>query len=466
MRGMPTRDRAHALSLPRARDVVRAATFEPKAAATSAGPGRIGLEPERFALEFDAVGRPGARLALEGHSGVLARLARAGDPALGVAHFERHPPWMDLPGGGSVTFEPGAQIEHSTAVYDSASTALDEVLRIGSAVERALGGARLVSLGVDPWHTPQDVPQQLRAPRYHAMERYLEQHSAQGAWMMRNSCSLQVNLDLGGEDVREARYLLANLLSPLLVGIFSTSPELPGEPLRHSRRARIWQELDPSRSGFPADLVAGRGSAVDQYTHAALAAGVLLVRTDGGAEAGRPGWTFADWIEHGHPTHGWPTADDLVYHLSTLFLEVRVRGFHELRGIDALPPCWRAAAVVFTTGLLYDAQALERGLALLSDWRPDLPRRWARAGESGLADADLARAAAQAFDLALAGAERLGGAFLRAEHIGDAAVFAERFTRRGRAPADELRELLGDPRAAAEWALGAGCRRGPVTVGV
>jgi glutamate--cysteine ligase len=325
---------------------------------------------------------------------------------------------------------------------------------------------RLFSLGIDPWHTPRDVPQQLRAPRYHAMERYLGARSEHGAWMMRNSCSLQVNLDLGVEAVRAERYLVANLLSPLLVALFSTSPEAPGESRRHSRRARVWQELDPTRSGFPRGLVEGRGTPLEQYTEAALGADVLLVRTQGGAEAGRPGWRFADWLEHGHPTLGRPTADDLVYHLSTLFLEVRVRGFHELRGIDALPPCWRAAAVVFVCGLLYDDAALERARAELSGWRSDLPRRWRRAGEVGLLDDELFAAGRRLFALALDGAERLGDTFVNPEHRADAADFAEHFTGRRRAPADELREVLGDPRSAVAWALGAGCARGVRTVGV
>jgi glutamate--cysteine ligase len=466
MRGMPTHDPALALDAARARDVIRASTFEPKGGPANGAKRRVGLEPERFALRVDASGAPGERLVLEGPGGVLERLAVARDPRLGMPRFEQHPPSMELPSGGSLTFEPGAQIEHSTAVFDFASTALDDVVQVGDAVQAALGGARLVSLGVDPWHTPADVPQQLRAPRYRAMEQYLAARSEYGAWMMRNSCSLQVNLDLGVESVRAERYLLANLLSPLLVALFSTSPELPGETRRHSRRARIWQKLDPTRSGFPRGLVEGRGTPLEQYTQAALEADVLLVRTQGGAEAGRPGWRFADWLEHGHPTLGRPTADDLVYHLSTLFLEVRVRGFHELRGIDALPPCWRAAAVVFVCGLLYDDAALERALAVVAPWRSELPERWRRAGEVGLADDELFAAGRQLFAIALDGAERLGDTFLWPEHRADAADFAEHFTQRRRAPADELRERLGDPRAAVAWALGAGCSRGVRSVGV
>lgn len=456
---MPTRDPKAAVSLAEARDIIAASTFQAPPRLDDPRPGRIGLEPERFAMVLGDGGGPGPRLPLEGPSGVLDRLGRAREPLLGSARFDQHPPAMDLPGGGNITFEPGAQLEHSTAVYDSASTALDDVLRIGGAMDRAVAqsDARLFSLGVDPWHSPDDVPQQLNAPRYHSMASYLGSRSEYGAWMMRNSCSLQVNLDLGPDDRIESRWAVSNLISPLLVAIFSTSPEVPGEARYHCRRARIWQGLDPTRSGFPRAFVEDRGAPVDQYVEAVLDADVLLVRDGDGATPGRAGWSFGDWLRDGHPDHGHPTPDDLRYHLTTVFFEVRARGFFELRGIDALPPCWRAAAVTFASGLLYDDEACESARALLEPWRGTIHARWVRAGEVGLVDDELASAAVELWDLARRGAERLGADYLRDEHRAEADGFVERFTARRRAPADELREVLDDPAKAVAWALGAGC---------
>jgi glutamate--cysteine ligase len=465
---MPTRDPQAAVTLADARDIVAASSFQPPPRLDDPKPGCIGLEPERFAMILGEDGLPGPRLPLEGPGGALDRLGRSRDPLLGAARFDQHPPAMELPGGGSITFEPGAQLEHSTAVYDSASIALDDVLRIGGAMDRAVSQshARLFSLGVDPWHTPDEVPQQLRAPRYWSMAAYLESRSPYGAWMMRNSCSLQVNLDLGAPDRVAPRWELGNFLSPLLVAIFSTSPEAPGEPRYHCRRARIWQHLDPTRSGFPSEFLLGRGEPVDQYVKAVLDADVLLVKKGDGAEAGPGGWTFRDWLKDGHPEHGFPTPDDLRYHLTTVFFEVRVRGFFELRAIDALPPCWRAAAVTFVSGLLYDDATTDRALARLEPWREDLQERWVRAGEVGLEDDELAVAASEIWHMARAGAERLGTNFLRPEHLAEADDFAERFTLVRRAPANDLREALGDVQRAVRWTLGAGCGQDRVDVGV
>lgn len=422
----------------------------------------VGVEPERFAVEHDSDGCPVRRLPLLGTGGVLDSIDAHRDSAsFEPRDPERVPPLVALRGGGSLTFEPGAQIEHSTAVHDGASAALDDVQRIADELEGVFGDRRvaLVSLGIDPWSTPEDVPQQLDAPRYRAMASYFDRVADSGPWMMRLSCSLQVNVDLGTGRTREERWLLANLLSPALVASFSTSPELDGEAHFHCRRARVWQTIDPTRTGFPRGLLANDGrDPGEQYADLVLDADVMLFRTAEGAVAGRPGFSFREWIQNGHPEHGFPTAADLEYHLTTVFPEVRARGFLELRAIDALPTCWQPAAVAFVCGLLYDDQARGAALERLAGGRAELHQRWWDAAEHGYDVAGLRDESDFLWRTALEGAERLGVDFLRANHLAEARAFAERFPLRGRAPADELRESRsGDPCAALRWAVGSAC---------
>ncbi|MEO0649765.1 MAG: glutamate-cysteine ligase family protein [Planctomycetota bacterium] len=426
----------------------------------------VGLEPERFAVEFDAAGYPLRRLPLDGADGVLAAIDRR-TQAIGPAGTfaprdpERMPPFVGLARGGSLTFEPGAQIEHSTAVHPNGSAALDDVRQVVGELEATFADRRvaLVSLGLDPWNTPADVPQQLEAGRYRSMAAFFDAVGPSGPWMMRLSCSLQVNLDLGRGRDREERWLLSNLLSPILVASFSTSPELRGDPRFHCRRARVWQTIDPTRTGFPAGLLSGSSDdpALD-YARAVLDADVMLYRKGDDAVPGTPGFRFRDWIQDGHPEHGYPTVADLDYHLTTAFFEVRARGFLELRGIDALPYCWRPAAVAFVAGLLYDAQA--RGLALerLESRRSELDARWRETAERGFETPQMREDAEFLWPLALEGAERLGPDFLRTEHLNEARGFAARFPLAGRAPADELREARAEgPCAELRWAVGTGC---------
>lgn len=426
----------------------------------------IGLEPERFAVEYDAGGCPIRRLSLAGLDGVLAAIDRR-SAAVGAQGLMRPrdparvPPFVELAQGGSLTFEPGAQIEHSTAVHPNASAALDDVRRVVGELEATFADRRvaLISLGLDPWNTPGDVPQQLEAGRYRSMAAYFDAVGPSGPWMMRLSCSLQVNVDLGRGRTREERWLLANLLSPVLVASFSTSPELRGEERFHCRRARVWQTIDPTRTGFPAGLMADSGSDPGlDYANAVLDAHVMLFRKGDEAVPGTPGFSFRDWIRDGHPEHGHPTVSDLDYHLTTAFFEVRARRFLELRGIDALPYCWRPAAVAFVSGLLYDDRARGLALELLEGRRAGLDAQWREVAERGFATPGIQKDATALWQLALEGAERLGPDFLRAEHLADAQSFADRFPLVGRAPADELREARAEgPCAELRWANGTGC---------
>jgi glutamate--cysteine ligase len=269
--------------------------------------------------------------------------------------------------------------------------------------------------------------------------------------MMRHTASLQINLDLGGPDLWRDRWLAANLISPLITASFACSPGAGGV----STRARAWQELDPTRSGFPTALVDGTESDPRiQWAEAAMAADVMLFKTAGGKwYPGDRGFNFERWVRHGHPEYGWPTAEDLEYHLTTLFFEVRPRGFIELRAGEQMPDCLRAAQIVLVVAAIYDDDARSRVLEILADRTHDLPDLWRRAAAQGVGDAELRNLAVTAWQAALEGVERIGG-----DQFGECAIscarrFVEEYTGQGRSPADRLRELQAeDPALSLRWA--------------
>jgi glutamate--cysteine ligase len=180
----------------------------------------------------------------------------------------------------------------------------------------------------------------------------------------------------------------------------------------------------------------------------------MLVRWPGRpTEPCPPGLPFATWTADGHPDFGWPTTDDLDYHLTTLFFEVRPRGFLELRSPDALPDSLRPALVALLAGALVEPHAREECLAALSGLRPQLPGLWRRAAAAGLADPVLADLARIAWGLALAGARRLPPGYLGREPLAAAERFVERYVLPGRTPGHELAELdREDAAAALAWA--------------
>ncbi len=391
-----------------------------EAVAGSGEPGeRVGLEVEFFPMRLDAGsggGRPNLARVLAALDGLGTPTTVAGNPA------------RDLGALGTVTFEPGAQIEHVGPPLPPAA-ALEVAEAVETEIADRLAAHDLValSLGWDPWHDAAALGQQLPGARYRAMDRYFDARGGLGPEMMRNTCALQVNVD-----ATPARWEAACLLAPLLSATFASAPD----PVLGSRRATIWQQLDPTRTGVPSPS-ADPAAALCEL---ALDADVLLLWRDGTAHPGLPGWSFADWMADGHPEFGPPTESDFTYHLTTLFPEVRPRrGVLEIRGIDALPTRWRTAAVTLVVGALYDAGARDGILDAMSPHREQLDELWRRAARRGLADDLIATLADDVWSLARGGAARMEG-FDHA-HLEAADDYLDRHVERRQAPGRVLADL-------------------------
>lgn len=446
---MSTQDPGTPLTLDEARARVAETSF-PDTEPTD-GPGLIGLEPELFAYHVADDGKPAGRVRLRQVLEVLDEFASNGT---GLRSLGTQPPKFMLEDGGSLTFEPGGQIEHSTRPYSSGAEALQNTRDVFCTLQSAFRPHKisLASSGVDLFSTAADVPQQLDAPRYHCMAEYFDRRGPHGRTMMRLTASQQVNLDVGQGSVRTERWNVAMLASPLAAASFATSP---AEDLVNAR-AVAWQGLDPTRSGYPASFVDGSTEdPVEQYARAALSADVMMFRRNDTATPGTPGFDFETWIRDGHPEHGPPTLEDFDYHLTTLFFEVRPRGSFEIRSTDALPSPWLNAPVVLWTGLLYDDRARGLALEVLEPMRSRLPELWASAARVGFRDSEIAVAASRVWDVALEGARRLPEGYFTSHGLETAESFLDTFVRQQRSPSDQLREALakGTCRALA-WAVG------------
>ena len=411
---------------------------------------RFGVEVEAFPLIVDHR-EPAGRLRLhEGHPSVVDIISEvAAEQRVLLPRLEDE---LTFPtnAGGRITFEPGGQIEHSTAPSGSTADVVGESAAVWGPLRDVFWsrGVCLVSLGIDLWNDVVTIPQQRAAGRYRAMDIYFAARGPSGATMMRNTCSVQVNLDAGEGDTRRERWLGANLLSPLLTAMFASSP---GPGIR-SLRAQVWQQLDPTRTGFPGWADGDDADPIKDTVTSALAADVMFITRGGITNPGRPDWAFADWLRDGDPTAGPPTRKDLETHLTTLFTEVRPRdGVLELRGIDGLPQRWWHVPLVVAAALLYDPISRSRLLDLLSPLASRLTAVWHRAAVVGLADPELARLAMAVADLAVDAARRDTTRFDPID-VASTEAFLEEFTLHGLSPADILLTKLTDPAAALAWA--------------
>ncbi|MEU8437950.1 ergothioneine biosynthesis glutamate--cysteine ligase EgtA [Streptomyces sp. NPDC029216] len=367
-----------------------------------------------------------------------------------------------LPLHSRITVEPGGQLELSSAPADSLTACLDGLRADLTAVRDALRTQGLVlhGLGEDP---RRPLRRLLASPRYDAMETYFDRTGPAGRAMMRASASVQVCVDAGHEEPgplgHGRRWRLAHLLGAVLVASFANSPgrEGPYEGWRCARQG-VWSDIDARRALAP-PLDAEPRTA---WVRHALDTEVMCVRGPGDGPWAVPrGLTFRDWLrtDGGRSRRRRPTAEDLEYHLTTLFPPVRPRGHLELRMIDAQPgeDGWMVPVAV-VHALFDDPEAAEtayRAVKALADaYGPRCAPRnalWRTAARSSLTDPDLRAAATACFAAAAEALPRLGADPYVQAAVGD---FTERYVRRGRCPADDADDALiaGRTRAAASTA--------------
>jgi glutamate--cysteine ligase len=381
---------------------------------------RIGAEVEVIPVDAQS-GRP---LPLESRDGLstLEILRRAGAHA---GWSERRSakanvPEVVLPDGGRITFEPGGQIEISSAPNASLSALVARLqATIGTVAEATPPGGALLSIGIDPRTPIDDVIPQLDDERYRRMLRHFDRIGPSGARMMRQTASFQVCVD-GGE-APELTWRVLNALTPYMVAVFASSPRYDGRETGHrSFRAHVWRTLDSRRTG----LLGLRDDPIEEYLQFALDAPAFLM-----PDVDDSSVRFGEWLASGEAS-----MSDWCVHLSTLFPEVRPRGYYEVRSADVVSPQWYAVPLVFVAGLVYHRANLEATLDLLG---PPDPALLVRGGREGLADPVLRATAPLLCDLALDGCAALGADFVEPADLERAAEYFERYTRRGRSPADD-----------------------------
>jgi glutamate--cysteine ligase len=381
---------------------------------------RIGTEHEKFAyrqatLEPVPYGGPdGIRALMEG------MIARFGwEPVLeGQTLIALKRPAIETAAdgvAGSVSLEPGGQFElsgaplatlHETAVETQAH--LREVKIVGDAL-----GIGFLGLGFTP-NWPLSVVPQMPKLRYGVMTKYMPKVGSLGLDMMYRTATIQVNLDFASEAdmVKKLRVSLA--LQPIATALFASSPFKEGRPNGFkSMRSEVWRDTDNTRTGM-LPFVFQSGMGYERYVDYALDVPMYFVYRDGTYidVAGGSFRSFMAGTLSQLPGEK-PTIDDWSDHLTTLFPEVRLKKFLEMRGADAGGADKIPALAAFWTGLLYDDTALNGAHDLIATWTAQ-ERQELRDGVPRLAlatpfqGAPLLGVARQVLELSMAGLKARG----------------------------------------------------------
>jgi glutamate--cysteine ligase len=343
----------------------------------------------------------------------------------------------------NLSFEPGGQLEFSSRPYDCLGSVQQRTIEIQKDIDSFIAnyGFKLLQVGLNPWHSIQEIGLQMQKPRYEAMDKFFSNIGPYGPRMMRQTCTVQVNLDFGPDESTMAkRFLCSLLLSPFGGATFCYAPFESGKPNGYkSLRQKVWRELDSTRTGLPnlsqLEKRLDKKACVETYLDFANSARVVFVEALG-FKAQLKNTPWKEWLHH--PIEGIkPTMADFETHLSLLFAEVRPRGFLEVRSIDCQPRVWQFVPACWYAGLLYDNKALDSALELLLPHRKNIGNLLESACH-GLQDPMLQKLSAQLHQLAIEGLVRLPECYGGSGNVELLEKFGRHFVARGRTPADDV----------------------------
>ena len=273
-------------------------------------------------------------------------------------------------GEGSVSLEPGGQFELSGApMADLHATQaeldshLDEVRDVAGPLD--LGFA---PLGFHPIATREAMPWMPKG-RYAIMRNYMPRVGGMGLDMMLRTCTVQVNLDFGDEADMVEKLRVSLALQPLATALFANSPFLEGKPSGFlTLRGKVWTDTDPDRTGIPA-VAFEKGFGFEMFADFVLDVPMYFIMREGRYidAAGVPFRAFLDGKAEKLKGHT-ATMGDWADHVTTVFTDVRLKRFLEMRGADAGSPAMLMAKPAFWTGLIYDDAAQKAAAALVKGW--------------------------------------------------------------------------------------------------
>jgi glutamate--cysteine ligase len=413
---------------------------------------RVGAEHEKFGFRLKSH-EPVPYSGPDGIEAMLKGLMRFGWEGVHEARPDGGQTLIALErNGASVSLEPGGQFELSGAplssmheICEETGQHLEEVRQVAD--ELGLG---FLGLGFHPTLKRADA-EIMPKGRYGIMRRYMPLVGGLGLDMMFRTCTVQANLDFRSEADMVAKFRASLALQPIATALFANSPFTEGKPNGFlSARANVWTDTDPDRTGM-LDFVFEDGFGFERYARYALEVPMYFVKRDG-LYIDVAGKRFGDFIDGrlDEVPGQRATLKDWVDHTTTIFPEVRLKTYLEMRGADGGPWSRLCALPALWTGIFYDDAALAAAWDLCKDWtreereavRRDVNRLGLKATVHGRTVRDVARDMVAISREGLKRRARLDGGFIdETTYLGELEAIAES----GLTPAERLLEQFHGP---------------------
>ena len=327
---------------------------------------RVGTEYEKVVVRNS----DGTAIPYSGAGGVEDLLRRMATD-YGFEPEDEHGHILALKGErAAITLEPGGQIELSGEQCESIHCAYDEFATHVQQLIEVTGqiGASVLGLGMQPISRIDQI-ELLPKARYHIMYPYMARVGTLGQRMMKQTAGVQANLDYSDERDAMRKLRVSMGIVPLLYAIFANSPLSDGGLNGyHSFRGHIWTDTDNQRSGIP-EFVFRADCSFEDYAEYALDVPMyFLIRNHEYIDLTQPpGLTFRQYLERGHGRER-ATVEDWTNHLTTIFTEVRLKKYVEIRTADSQPPQFMLALPALLKGMLYDDDCLAGAWDLVKGW--------------------------------------------------------------------------------------------------
>ena len=272
--------------------------------------------------------------------------------------------------GGAISLEPGGQFELSGAplknLHETCSEVHTHLAQLRAAADPLNIG--FLGMGFTPDWKREDIPKMPKG-RYKIMSNYMPKVGQKGLDMMYRTCTVQVNVDFASENDMVKKFRTSLALQPLATALFANSPFKEGKPSGAlSLRSQAWLDTDADRTGM-LDFVFEDGFGFERYTDYAVQVPMYFIY-DKGNYQDVTGNRFIDFFKG--KLAGFEkapvTEQHWSDHLTTLFPEVRIKRYMEMRGADGGPWKRLCALPAFWVGLLYDDTALDSAWDVAKNW--------------------------------------------------------------------------------------------------
>jgi glutamate--cysteine ligase len=332
---------------------------------------RIGTEHEKFPFTLNGhhpvpyEGAGGIEQLLKGMEGLLGW-----DPILDEGKIIG---LADATGGGAISLEPGGQFELSGAPLQNLHQTCSEVHAHLAQVRQVATplGIGFLGTGMSPTWSLDETPVMPKS-RYAIMAGYMPKVGSRGLDMMFRTCTIQVNLDFQSEADMVSKMRVGLALQPVATALFANSPFHDGKANgMQSERANIWLDTDNNRAGALGQAFE-KSFGYESYVDWALDVPMYFIKR-GETYHDVTGSSFRDLMAGTHAAlpGEMATLSDWTNHLSTLFPDVRLKRFIEMRGADGGPWARICALPALWVGLLYDEATLKEAEALAMDMTVD-----------------------------------------------------------------------------------------------